>query len=139
MALYELDRKGNLNRATHRVPEKEHFDLYRRTLREAPELVDGMAIAITEVVDQRLHMDAPGRYESSTRLGRKILEHWPLRNQWNNLTGGEHSPVSSSLFGQIMWTVMFDREGEGWATTITADGQEEREERAYWKIELGGQ
>ena len=72
---------------------------------------------------------------NSTVIGAFVLERWHLRDEWNRHCA--HESVSSSLFGQIMWTYFYDRSlahpEEEWWTTYTEDGRRGREERAYFR------
>jgi hypothetical protein len=127
--LYVLDDKGGLTR--HRVPSASHWDLYRNALTNEPRLVAEMYSSILDIVKGGKYLDPNGQYPNSTWLGRDVLSSWIHAADWNRYTGNDDA-TSSGLFGQIMWTVMFDQ-SDDWVTTLTPNGNPGREERVYWR------
>lgn len=121
-----------LKPAKHRVPDAEHFNLYRKASRDAPGLVEKMYAQIKEMVTADQYLDPDGRFPNSTWLGSQLLNTWEHTDEWNEFTGGDEG-LSSSLFGQIMWTVMFDDERR-WCTTKTSNANVDREQRVYWLL-----
>lgn len=128
--LYVLTRNGDLRPATNRLPSAEHWNVYRRALKEHPDIVREMYNTIVDVVSRREYLESDGRFPNSTWIGSQILVSWPRLVDWNNCCA-HNLETSNALFGQIMWTVMFDHPMK-WCTTVTPNANIDREERVYW-------
>jgi len=129
--LYVLDGKGGFTSAQHRIPRALHCNLYRKAVATEPQLVADMYATINGIVGAGKYLDPDGQYPNSTWLGKEILATWSRAGDWNRYTAGDEA-ASSGLFGQIMWTVMFDQTDD-WGTTLTPNGNPGREERVYWR------
>ncbi|MGO8689066.1 MAG: hypothetical protein ACLQLG_05490 [Thermoguttaceae bacterium] len=90
-----------------------------------------MYAIVNTIIQTGKYLDPDGQYPNSTWLGREILSSWNRAGDWNRYTSGDDA-TSSGLFGQIMWTVMFDQDDD-WITTLTPNGNPGREERVYWR------
>lgn len=128
--LYVLSNDGDLRLAANRVPSPEHWNVYRRVQNEHPDLVRDMYDTIADIVARREYMERDGRFPNSSWIGSQILPSWPRRDEWNNACA-QSLDASNALFGQIMWTVMFDHASK-WCTTVTPNANLDREERVYW-------
>jgi hypothetical protein len=124
-----LDGKGNLKEATNRVSNAEHWDIYHRAVRDRPDMVEAMYDTIHVIVTSGRYLGSDGRFPNSTWLGSELLKTWGRKADWDAFCGSEHA--SNALFGEIMWTVMFDDDRD-WATTLTDKANTNREERVYW-------
>jgi hypothetical protein len=113
----------------NRIPSAQHWGVYRRVEREAPDLLRAMYVTISEIVTSEQYMNPDGRFPNSSWIGSKVLPTWPRISQWNAVCGDE--VASSALFGEIMWTVMYD-DDRPWCTTKTTHAGADREERVYW-------
>lgn len=125
----------NLNEEPERVrvPRTEWFALYRKTEKDEKvcHLIDAMYSEIHRFVTQH----AWERFNSS-RVGALILSsNWSHKEEWNRKYG-INTTVSSSLFGQIMWTYFFDHE-ELWTWINTAHDQSDPQTREYFLRESG--
>jgi hypothetical protein len=129
--IWVLDGKGDLREARNRVSHADHWEIYHRAARERPDIVEAMYDAIRDIVTSGRYLDPDGRFPNSTWLGGEILKTWGRKAEWDAFCGSEHR--SNALFGEIMWTVMFDDDHD-WATTLTDKANEGREERVYWMI-----
>jgi hypothetical protein len=121
----------NLTPARNRVPRAGHWAFYRHAATTRPSLIADVYNAIELLVQSN-----PGtlsRFPNSTWFGHSLLnEDQPWAADWDELTNNELDK-SSSLFGQVMWTVMFDRPTD-WATTLTSNANPGMEERVYWPL-----
>ena len=126
--LHELGDQG-LTPVANRVPSARHWGIYRRAARDAPELLAAIYETIREIVTSERYMNPDGRFPNSSWLGSEVLRTWPRIAEWNAFCGDE--VASSALFGEIMWTVMYDDE-RSWCTTKTTNADSDREERVYW-------
>jgi hypothetical protein len=122
---------ADITPVANRVPTAPHWGIYRRVLRESPALVTAMYEQISQMVSSRRYIDPDGRFPNSSWLGSEILGDFPLIAEWNAACGDRAS--SSALFGQIMWTVLYD-DADDWCTTTTATSENDREERVYWRL-----
>lgn len=110
-----------------RIPDSEWFNLYRRAVREVPDVVDAMYAQIAEHVRN----NPAETHFNSTRLGAMILNsEWSHKDVWNDRYGGR-TTVSSGLFGQIMWTFFFD-DPRLWTWTKTGKNIHDDQEREYF-------
>ena len=128
MSLRLMDEKGRHAEARGREPNEAHWGHYRKAQKRRPDLLR----AVYSMIDTEMSAHDLATEARSRDFGRHILSHWPDRDDWNQYCANEE--VSSSLFGQIMWTYFYDRgqthPEEKWWTTLT--GTLEREERAYF-------
>lgn len=128
--LYILsNNSGEVARAERREPRYGYWAIYRRAKREYPELVEEMYETIRQVVASEQYMDSNKRFPNSTWMGSQILRSWRHKDEWNTFCKNDR--ISGALFGEIMWTVMFDDERD-WCTTRSPTTDPEREERVYW-------
>jgi hypothetical protein len=86
--------------------------------------------AIREAIASDRYLDEGGSIPNSTWLGSEILRTWQRRSEWNSFCGNNQD-ASSTLFGEIMWTVMYDDE-RNWCTMKTAKANSDRDERVYF-------
>ena len=93
-----------------RVPRTATFELYRKALEEAPELLQQIYAIISHDVEAR----ATEPVERSTVLVERIPADWPYRNQWLKFLDSDSE--RRSFFEQVLWTYFFDRQ-ETWETT----------------------
>lgn len=115
----------------NRVPAAPHWGIYRRVLRESPALLAAMYERIREIVTSGRYIDPEGRFPNSSWLGSEVLGNFAQIDEWNAACGDRAS--SSALFGQIMWTVLYD-DADDWCTTTTTAVESDREERVYWRL-----
>ena len=128
--IYILDQWGNLKKASRRESKAGHWEIFRRARREAPALCDAMYRTIAEAIESQEFFDSEKRQmPNSTWVGKRILTSWKHKEEWDRFCGDEDA--SSALFGEIMWTYMWDDERE-WYTTKTSKTNEGREERVYF-------
>jgi len=125
-----IDNRGNKRRVRNRVPNADYWEIYHSALRQREDLVNMMYEAIRETVTSDRYMEESGSIPNSTWLGSEILRTWERSSEWNSFCGDDEN-VSSPLFGQIMWTVMYD-DPRHWCTTKTTRANVEREERVYF-------
>lgn len=125
-----IDNRGHKRRVRNRVPNADHWEIYHRARRQRPDLVNMMYEAIREAVTSDRYLEESGSIPNSTWLGSEILRSWEHRSEWNSFCGNDEN-VSSVLFGEIMWTVMYDDERH-WCTTKTTRANVDREERVYF-------
>jgi len=127
--LHVLDSSGRITPARHQVPRALHWNLYRTGVARTPQLVTDMYGTVQGIVQGGKYLDDTGRYRNSTWVGKEILSSWSRAGDLNHYTADE--ATSSALFGQIMWTVMYDQ-SDDWITTLTPNGNPGREERVNW-------
>ena len=125
-----IDNRGHKRRVRNRVPNADYWEIYRGAIRQQPYLVNMMEEAISEAVRSDRYLEEGGSIPNSTWLGSEILRSWEHSSEWNSFCGNDEN-VSSSLFGEIMWTVMYDDERH-WCTTKTTRANVDREERVYF-------
>ena len=131
--IYVIGPKGDFKPANKRVPDRRHWNIYQRARREAPDLCQAMYDTISEMVESGRYFDSGKReFPNSTWLGKQILSTWQHKDRWDAYCGNQET--SSALFGQIMWTRIWD-DSRQWCTTITANANEGREERVYFLSE----
>jgi hypothetical protein len=126
------DKSGRLKSVKNRVSNASYWGIYRRACCQRPEIVNMMEEAIREAVRSNRYLEEGGSIPNSTWLGSEILSYWEHSSEWNSFCGDDEN-VSSALFGQIMWTVMYDDERH-WCTTKTTRANMDREERVYWLL-----
>lgn len=123
---------GGLHRASSRTSQGRHWGIYHRAVKEVPGLLEAMRATITSLLDSDRYLDSDGRFPNSSWLGSEILGTWDRREEWDCFCGtGE---ASSTLFGQIMWTAVYDHD-RSWCTTKTSSSDCGKEERVYWLME----
>ena len=88
-----------------------------------------------ELIQTEMKTHNIDREVSSTEFGARILSRWTEREDWELYCANEE--VSSSLFGEVMWTYFYDRgctlyPGEEWLSTYTDYSMYTREERVYF-------
>jgi hypothetical protein len=85
---------------------------------------------IREAVENDRYLREDQSIPNSTWLGSELLRSWEHISEWNSFCGGSEE-VSSTLFGEIMWTVMCKDE-RNWYTIKTTKANPDREERVYF-------
>jgi len=125
-----VDNCGRKRPAKNRVSNAPYWGIYRRGLHERPALIEMMREAIRDAVTSDRYLEESGSIPNSTWLGSEILRSWEHTAEWNSFCGNDQD-VSSSLFGEIMWTVMFEDERH-WCTMKTTRANPDREERVYF-------
>ena len=125
-----IDNRGNKRRVRNRVSNADYWEIYHRARRQQPDLVNMMEEAISEAVRSDRYLEESGSIPNSTWIGSEILRSWEHRSEWNSFCCNDEK-ASSSLFGEIMWTVMYDDERH-WCTTKTTRANVDREERVYF-------
>ena len=91
-----------------------------------PKLCQALYDTIAKTVQSEFN--AGTREFNSSWLGKKILSSWYWKADWD---AKFDKATSSSLFGQIMWTYMWD-DLHDWCTTTTQNANEGKEERVYF-------
>jgi len=130
--IYVLDGKGNLKRAGRREPTAPHWNIYFKAKQEVPHLYNAMRETIGVAVENLMFFDREkNRFPNSTWIGKEILSSWEHKTEWDKFCGNEE--ISSALFGEIMWTCMWD-DSRDWCTTLTSNANEGREERVYFLV-----
>lgn len=127
---YVLGNNGDLNLVADRVSNADHSAIYRNAQRDHPDVVRDMYDTIADIVTRREFMQDDGKFPNSTWIGERILRSWARQDEWNAATANGRN-LSNSLFGQIMWTVMFNHDLH-WITTVTPNANAGRDERVYW-------
>jgi hypothetical protein len=127
-----VDSNGGFREAQNRVGSADYWQIYHRARKKRPDLVEAMYSTIQDIVNSEQFMDSNQRFPKSSWLGSKILKDWSQKSEWEDYCGD--LAVSGSLFGQIMWTVMFDHK-KTWCTTTTPNTNSNREDRVYWLTE----
>jgi len=130
--IFVLDARGRFTQARRREPTAPHWNIYYRAQREAPDLVQAMRDTIMDAVQGRMYFDSEkNQFPNSTWIGSRILSSWERKSDWDDYCGDEQT--SSALFGEIMWTCMWDDDAR-WCTTLTTNANEDREERVYFPL-----
>ena len=127
--IFIIDDRGNCKRATGKTSNTTHWGIYHRAQKEAPYLIEKMEDTIKDIVLKRYFDPIKRTFPNSTWLGKEILSTWEHKENWNDFCKSEE--LSSALFGEIMWTCMFDDENE-WCTLKTPNANIGREERVYF-------
>ena len=122
-----MDSKGNLTRASQRIPSGSHWEVYRQAWRDVPDLCRALYNTIDEAVQSKVNAGTR-EFPNSTWLGRQILKSWARKDEWD---AHYDERTSGVLFGEIMWTVMWD-DPHAWCTTKTPNANEASEERVYF-------
>ena len=122
-----MDSKGDVKPAPPRIPSGTHWNVYHRAMREVPDLCRAMYDTIAQTVQSKFNAGTR-EFPNSTWLGKEILSSWSRKTEWDTYCDEVTSGV---LFGEIMWTYMWDDPNE-WYTTLTPNANEGREERVYF-------
>jgi len=126
-----MNSNGDIRPAKNRTSNADHWNIYRHAQDKHTAIVAAMYVTISDVVNRSEYLQEDGQFPNSSWIGSRILATWPHQNEWNNACSGDLN-ASNALFGQIMWTVMFDHPST-WCTTVTPNASVDREERVYWR------
>ena len=125
--IYLVDSKGNLEQAKQREPSASHWDIYRRAYSTEPKLCQALYDIIAKTVQSEFNAGTK-EFPNSSWLGSRILSSWNRKADWD---AKFDKATSGPLFGQIMWTYMWD-DPHDWCTITTQNANEGKEERVYF-------
>ena len=125
--IFFMDSRGGVRPATQREPSGTHWNVYHQAMGDMPDLCQAMYDTIADTVQSRFN-EGTREFPNSSWLGREILSSWDRKTEWDVYC---NEGTSGVLFGEIMWTYMWDDPNE-WCTTITRNANEGREERVYF-------
>lgn len=125
--VYFMDSKGDVKPATQRIPSGTHWNVYHQAMRDVPDLCRAMYDTIAATVQNKFNTGTR-EFPNSTWLGKEILSSWSRKTEWDAYCDEVTSGV---LFGEIMWTYMWD-DSQEWCTTVTQNANKGREERVYF-------
>jgi hypothetical protein len=109
-----------LEGVSQRVPDGDHWTLFRDAEAQHPEMIKSLSDAIRQYAADKQEFN-------STVAGRDILDHWTHRDEWNRTFPGS----SSKLFGMVVFVAMYD-DATLWQTWKEKVG--ERNVRKYRKV-----
>ena len=109
-----------------RVRTAPHWQRYTRARQERHDLVEAMVAAINVAIGEQLRKE---RVVNSSWLGSRVLESFPQGAAWQSYVGDANA--SSTLFGMIMWTTIWD-DPRAWLQQLTQNATAGETDRVYW-------
>jgi len=107
--------------AKSRVPDANHWDIFRKAEQSQPALIAELANEF------RKHVASKPDF-NSTAVGAAILGAWTRRDEFTRIFGSD----AAQLFGMVAWTALFD-DAAVWRSTSEAVGG--RKVRVYRRAE----